>query len=122
MTSWYPDGSTLGRVTDSSFAADGRSLLLLLIGGDSSSELLLVTLEDPGEARVAARTAIEPHATHAVITYVAPDDSLLAAEVWHEDPDETVILIPTTGEAITMHDGRLAGFVTDVTVATWPSS
>lgn len=121
---WY-DGQVDGAmVRDASFAADGRSVWILLEQVDGTDHIgVIATADEPGNVRVVATVNLGPGVAHMGFGGLAPDDSSVAIRHWLGELGGTMTEGPTTlisrsGHATSVARGNFIGFMPSPAVGT----
>jgi hypothetical protein len=128
---WYSGELAPARAVDASFAADGRSIWLLLDRTDGADHVaVLARLEAPGQARVVATADLGPGVAALWFEGLAADDSSVAIRHWlgkigdgttdgQITDGPTTIIDTGTGTTIA-HGDRFIGFVPASVAEAWP--
>ena len=116
-TQWYDGQIDNAGVRDASFAADGRSVWILLdqVQGDDHTAVIAKS-DERGEVRVVATAALGSGVAHMWIGGVAQDDSSIAINHWLGElggttTDGPTVLVSATGAVTTVPTGTFIGFM-----------
>lgn len=128
---WYSGELAPARAVDASFAADGRSIWLLLDRTDGADHVaVLARLEAPGQARVVATADLGPGVAALWFEGFAADDSSIAIRHWlgkigddttsGQVTDGPTTIIDTHSGTTIAHGDRFIGFVPASVAEAWP--
>lgn len=116
-TLWYDRQIDGALVRNASFAADGRSLWILLERVDGADHIAIVAKADrPGGARIVGTVNLGPGVVHMWFSGIAPDDSTVAIGHWLGELGGPTIegprmLVSTTGHVTPVDTGSFIGFM-----------
>jgi hypothetical protein len=110
------------RLVYASFAADGRSIWLLLDRMEGSNHIAVVAhAESPDAVKVVGTADLGADAAQMWFRGLAPDDSTIAIGHWIGDTQSApVTLMRISDTTSSAHSGNLIGFVPASITVAWP--
>jgi hypothetical protein len=120
-TDWYTGELGGAKAFDSSFAANGQSVWLLLDQSDGVEHTAVIARADEPLRPVRVGSVdLGAGVTHMWIHGLAPDDTIMAINAFYGDIVGSVTLIDTAAGTSSRHSGSLVGFVPATVADAWP--
>jgi hypothetical protein len=124
-TRWYDEADTTIKPTDATFAADGRSVLVMFEHTEGSRRTAIVgRMTGPSSGFEELATYVLPDGGyHPAFAWVSPDDDAFALNWWVGDPSNVTWvsgpILHRDGSRTSLPAGSLAGFVPGPAVESW---